>query len=194
MAMMRPLKAITFLGLSPLVLASASCKNPNTILTRDKTPQCSTYSTNTPSKTFSFRLAASFSGKGTRYEPRRDVFHFHPHTGRPAERLRRDQRPNSGQDAFFIGEIDKTNDVAFAVADGVGGWAESGIDPSDFSHGLCEYMRIAAANPQDPGKLRPRDLLQTAYDATIIDETIFAGGSTACVAVGREDGTLEVAK
>lgn len=194
MAVMRPLKAITVLGISPLVLSSATCKNPNTILVRERASQCSFYSNQAPSASFSFRLAASYSGKGTRYDPRRDIFHFHPHTGAPVGRLKASQRPNSGQDSYFVGDIDKTNDVALAIADGVGGWADSGIDPADFSHGLCEYMRMAAARAEIPEKLRPRDLLQTAYDATIVDETIFAGGSTACVAVGRENGVLEVAK
>ena len=201
MAVMRPLKALTFLGLSPLVIASTTsitCKNPQTVLARDRSSlQCASFSTGPSSNPISFRLAASFSGKGQRYEPRRDVFHFHPHDGRALARTPPEQRPHSGQDAFFIGDVGAdaaSGDVAFGVADGVGGWAESGIDPADFSHGLCEYMRIAAATTVAGTKVRPRELMQTAYDATIVDDTIYAGGSTAVVAVGRTDGTLEVAK
>jgi protein phosphatase PTC7 len=35
--------------------------------------------------------------------------------------------------------------------------------------------------------------MQKGYDATCNDDSIYAGGSTACVGVAREDGSLEVA-
>ena len=194
MAAMRPLKAIALLGLPPLVASAPTCRNPTVVLTREIVAQCASYSTQAPPKSFSFRIAASYSGKGSRYEPRKDLFHFYPHTGQRPGRTSPLDRPNTGQDAFFVGDVGRSNDVAFGVADGVGGWTESGIDPADFSHGLCDHMRMTAAGAKDGTRVRPRDLLQTAYEATVVDEDIFAGGSTACVAVGREDGELEVAK
>jgi len=44
------------------------------------------------------------------------------------------------------------------------------------------------------GALRPQELLEVGYRKVIQDKTIFAGGSTACVAAAEPDGTLQVAK
>lgn len=87
-------------------------------------------------------------------------------------------------------------DVAFGVADGVGGWVEQGIDPSAFSEGLCRYMAHTAGKWEEQGeqgKLSSRKLLQAGYDGVSEDDEITGGGSTACVAIGRTDGTFEVA-
>ena len=42
--------------------------------------------------------------------------------------------------------------------------------------------------------LKPRELIQMGYQSIVEDNSIAAGGSTACVGVARKDGTLEVAK
>jgi len=86
--------------------------------------------------------------------------------------------------------------VAFGVADGVGGWSDSGIDSAHFSHGLCRKMAaIAKEKPSaDIRKRSPRALLQDAYDEIVREEEIEGGGSTACVAIGGGDGNLQVAK
>ncbi|KAL9034083.1 MAG: hypothetical protein Q9214_007209 [Letrouitia sp. 1 TL-2023] len=42
-------------------------------------------------------------------------------------------------------------------------------------------------------RLGPRDLLQKGFDAVVKDTAIAGGGSTACVAVGEDDGHVEVA-
>jgi protein phosphatase PTC7 len=105
-------------------------------------------------------------------------------------------RAKSGQDAFFFSQIGTTKATTFGVADGVGGWVESGLDPADFSHGLCEYMSCAARSwPLGPNttSLHPRDLLQIAYDEVSEDDSIEGGGSTACLAVAEPDGNVEVA-
>lgn len=105
-------------------------------------------------------------------------------------------RARSGQDAFFYSQVGTSHTTTFGVADGVGGWVDSGIDPADFSHGLCEYMTCAArAWPQDAknDSLHPKDLLQTGYDEVINDEGIVGGGSTACLAIAEQDGNVEVA-
>lgn len=89
---------------------------------------------------------------------------------------------------------DDTDAVAFAVADGVGGWAESRVDPADFSHGLCGYMAETALAWDAPAdKLRPKQLLQTGYDQVVADPAIKAGGSTASVGVALPDGRVELA-
>lgn len=84
--------------------------------------------------------------------------------------------------------------VAFAVADGVGGWTESRVDPADFSHGLCGYMaQTALAWDESTDKLRPKQLLQAGYDQVVADPAIKAGGSTASVGVALPDGRVELA-
>lgn len=118
---------------------------------------------------------------------------------------------NTGEDSFFIspttGDL-STVGVAFGVADGVGGWASMGVDPSAVSKGLCYYMRnIFCTNtlehiknqPSSSGKhksnnalISPKALLNDAFSKLEHIEQIsqqngsksaIAGGSTACVGI-----------
>jgi len=157
----------------------------------------------------SYRVAVSSTGKGRRFHPLKNAYNFDP-TG-PALGVtketnsvsRRRTRPDSGEDAFFVSRIgNRISDhqegnaeaVAFAVADGVGGWTESRVDPADFSHGLCGYMAHTAQTWHEPAEaLRPKQLLQAGYDRVVADPTIRAGGSTACVGVALPDGRVELA-
>lgn len=157
----------------------------------------------------SYRVAVSSSGKGRRFHPLKNAYNFDPAVSdvigvskdkNPS--VRRRNRPDSGEDAFFVscigsqisGHPDAGNAVAFAVADGVGGWAESRVDPADFSHGLCGYMAQSALAWDSPAdKLRPKQLLQAGYDQVVDDPTIKAGGSTASVGVALPDGRVELA-
>ncbi|KAF9894265.1 hypothetical protein FE257_007767 [Aspergillus nanangensis] len=152
----------------------------------------------------SYRVAASSSGKGRRFHPAKNAYNFTPElhdalgvaTDTPSPALRRKQRPDSGEDAFFVSRIGHHNPgaVAFAVADGVGGWAESKVDPADFSHALCGYMAQSAIDWNGPaGQLRPKQLLQAGYDQVVADDGIRAGGSTASVGVALDDGRVELA-
>lgn len=84
--------------------------------------------------------------------------------------------------------------VAFGIADGVGGWTESGVDPGEFSHGLCKYMAEKTYRPTGMDDLRPQKLLQHGYDMVQENAKIEAGGSTACIAAVEPNGTVEVAK
>jgi protein phosphatase PTC7 len=110
--------------------------------------------------------------------------------------VRRPLRHKSGQDAFFTSEIgtSKSGYLAFGVADGVGGWADSGIDPSDFSHGLCEYMIVHSTSAPDPSTINPLTIMQPAYEDVLGDRYVVAGGSTACVGIVTPDGELKVGK
>ncbi|KAI0175584.1 protein serine/threonine phosphatase 2C [Hypoxylon sp. FL1284] len=146
---------------------------------------------------FTYDVAASFSAKNKRFDPTTDVFHFNPYNRIQTHKTRpKSKRPASGQDAFFISRVGDTNAVAFGIADGVGGWEDSGVDPADFSHGFCDYM-ASAAYEHRPGSggppLTPRSLMQRGYDDVSEDRSIPAGGSTASVAIAGEDGKLEVA-
>ncbi|KAK2624461.1 hypothetical protein QTJ16_006411 [Diplocarpon rosae] len=145
---------------------------------------------------FTYGIAASFTAKDRHYNPDTNVFSFNPYNRIRARRKDKRTRPDSGQDAFFVSRIGDSADVALGVVDGVGGWMDSGVDPADFAHGICDYMAHAAYT-HSPGDwespLGARSLMQRGYEEICRDETVPAGGSTACVAVAREDGLLEVA-
>ena len=145
-------------------------------------------------------IAASSSGKGRRFQPDLDTADFVPEkedalglqTGGSVAETKR-KRPNSGQDAYFVAKVAQNfNTTAFGIADGVGGWTEHGVDPADFSHGLCSYMAQTAMG-WTGGKVGPRELLALGYQKTLKDPSIRAGGTTACVAVADNDGRMHIA-
>jgi protein phosphatase PTC7 len=153
---------------------------------------------------FSYHVAASYSAKQDKFNAEANLFTratFDPSkssvTLKECKEIKdKRKRPQSGQDSFFFSQVGTTQTTTFGVMDGVGGWTESGIDPADFSHGVCEYMACAArAWPLDgkSSSLHPKDLLQVGYDEVIKDEKIVGGGSTACLAVAEPDGNVEVA-
>jgi len=160
-----------------------------------------------PSSRISYRIAVSSSGKGRRFHPLKNAYNFDPSAsdviGVTKDRnpsTRRRGRPDSGEDAFFVSRVGSGDQagsegaVAFAVADGVGGWTESRVDPADFSHGLCGYMaETALAWDQSVDKLRPKQLLETGYDQIVADPAVKAGGSTASVGIALPDGRVELA-
>ena len=153
-----------------------------------------TYSTTARASSFAYRLAASFNAKDTRFNPKSDHFSFDPALQSSGGKFS-NHRLNSGQDAFFISSARSESEVAFAVADGVGGWSDSGIDSAHFSHGICEHMKALARGLGRAANrsVGPRELLEHGYEEVVADHSIVGGGSTACVATGRSDGTLEVA-
>jgi protein phosphatase PTC7 len=146
-----------------------------------------------------YRIAASSSGKGRKFRPQ-NVYEFDAETQDAlgiqqgeTKQEKRANRPDSGQDAFFVASVgaDKRA-IAFGIADGVGGWANQGVDPSDFSHGLCSYMaRTAVVWSQ--GTLNPQTLMEIGYQNTIDDPEILAGGSTACIGVADDQGRMQIA-
>ncbi|KAK0655776.1 phosphatase 2C-like domain-containing protein [Cercophora newfieldiana] len=154
---------------------------------------------------FNYNVAASYIAKGHQYDPSTHVFHFNPYNRvqPPKPGRSKSSRPESGQDAFFVSRLGPNpNEVALGVADGVGGWMDSGVDPADFSHAFCDYMAASAheyrpkaesgAASKTPA-LTARQLMQDGYSAVCHDASIKAGGSTAIVALLTENGTLEVA-
>lgn len=154
---------------------------------------------------FTYHVAASYSAKGHRFNAAHNLYTHDVYDPSEANygslheckhSKDRGRRARSGQDSFFYSQVGTSRSTAFGVADGVGGWVESGIDPADFSHGLCEYMACTArtwSERLNTTRLHPRELLQTAYDEVIDDEAIVGGGSTACLAVADPDGSVEVA-
>lgn len=61
-----------------------------------------------------------------------------------------------GEDAHFF------NKQAMAVADGVGGWAEVGVDPSQYAMELMKGVGAALTSLSDPQRLEPMSVLKFA--------------------------------
>ncbi|KAK4230676.1 phosphatase 2C-like domain-containing protein [Podospora fimiseda] len=157
---------------------------------------------------FVYNVAASYIAKGRSYDPTTHIFLFNPYNRvQPPKKTGRSKssRPESGQDAFFVSRLGPVpGEVALGVADGVGGWMDSGVDPADFSHGLCDYMAAAASeasatSTSDPTNgtnekpMTAKQLIQKGYEAVCHDPSITAGGSTAIVGLLTGNGKLEVA-
>ncbi|KAH6845336.1 phosphatase 2C-like domain-containing protein [Chaetomium sp. MPI-CAGE-AT-0009] len=167
------------------------------------TPTRAPYSTSAPSPNhkFVYNVAASYIAKGRSYDPSTHVFQFNPYNRVQPPKAGRGKasRPESGQDAFFVSRLGAVpGEVALGVADGVGGWMDSGVDPADFSHAFCDYMASSAvaatATTGGTGKpLTARQLMQKGYEAVCHDPAIKAGGSTAVVGLLTAEGLLEVA-
>jgi protein phosphatase PTC7 len=75
-----------------------------------------------------------------------------------------------GEDAHFIAKDGKS----FGVADGVGGWALSGVDAGEYSRLLMQMAQLFAESKKlDP---HPKQVLWAAYKQTEV-----RGSSTACL-------------
>ncbi|KAF7304877.1 Protein phosphatase [Mycena kentingensis (nom. inval.)] len=94
-----------------------------------------------------------------------------------------------GEDFFFVGQNYEPA-LNFGVADGVGGWAEQGADPSLFSQALMYHVDKISSQ----GKSEPADVLRRAYDALLNDDAVDVGSSTACILrVDASSGVLKTA-
>ncbi|KAH6619711.1 phosphoprotein phosphatase-like protein [Chaetomium sp. MPI-SDFR-AT-0129] len=205
MARLRSAARLCSLPLSPNVLlnrqSSRLSRFPPTSI-RASAP----YSTSVPSPDennhkFVYNVAASYIAKGRGYDPSTHIFQFNPYNRVQPPKAGRGKasRPESGQDAFFVSRFGSVpGEVALGVADGVGGWMDSGVDPADFSHAICDYMAASAVDaiPTSTGTGKPltaRQLMQKGYEAVCYDRAIKAGGSTAIVGLLTSEGLLEVA-
>ncbi|KAH9951240.1 protein serine/threonine phosphatase 2C [Amylocystis lapponica] len=104
-----------------------------------------------------------------------------------------------GEDFFYVQDMRNQSGVALGLADGVGGWVDSGVDPSLFSQALMyhghRYCKAAwAGEPEtDPTQdyeereqiegweLSPRECLELAYRGVLRERGVPAGSSTACL-------------
>ncbi|KAH9997285.1 protein serine/threonine phosphatase 2C [Russula vinacea] len=143
---------------------------------------------------------------------------FHPDTAigtwrdEVLVRPRRGFSKTPGEDFFYVQEMRNQSGISFGVADGVGGWATSGVDPSLFSQALMYHShRYAKVGwPGEPEvdatqdyedreavegwELYPRDCLKLAYQATLRERAVVAGSSTAClVNLNASSGLLRAA-
>lgn len=88
-----------------------------------------------------------------------------------------DKAHRGGEDSFFISE----HQAAVGVADGVGGWAEIGVDAGAYARLLMVHAKEAADASTDDvaaGTLSPQAILESAFYRTNVQ-----GSSTACVLV-----------
>ncbi len=90
------------------------------------------------------------------------------------------KKKTGGEDSHFVSACGR----ALGVSDGVGGWAELGVDAGEYSRELCSNMDRFVS---ETGNLDPRDALQSAYSAT---QSI--GTATACV-ITLDGSTLKAA-
>ncbi|KAF9464690.1 protein serine/threonine phosphatase 2C [Collybia nuda] len=119
---------------------------------------------------------------------------------------------DAGEDFFYVQEMRNKSGVSFGVADGVGGWVDSGVDPSLFSQALMyhahRYSRNAwAGEPEiDPTldyeereqiegwEMTPYECLDLAYGGVLREKFVQAGSSTAClVTMNASSGVLRSA-
>ncbi|POW00518.1 hypothetical protein PSTT_13073 [Puccinia striiformis] len=101
----------------------------------------------------------------------------------------KDRRPkayesltNSGHDWWFINRstTDPNKSTYLGVADGVGGWAEGGIDPAEVSQGIMFHAHQTLL--EDRSELSPQSLLAKAFQKTLDDAQVRGGASTALIA------------
>lgn len=86
-----------------------------------------------------------------------------------------------GDDAWLITSAENAD--ILGVADGVGGWRDYGVDPSDFSYSLLRSIeRITSVT--SPWNLRnPVDLLSAAFRELLHSKRPITGSSTACILI-----------
>ncbi len=94
------------------------------------------------------------------------------------------QSKGYGEDALFV------SPTAIGVADGVGGWASSGVDPMRYPVKLMKHCLEASKQAVDGGNpaANPLIVLQQAYSKC--NGTL--GSSTASLATAAENGGVEI--
>lgn len=68
------------------------------------------------------------------------------------------KRAKGGEDAAVV------HSTMLAVADGVGGWAESGVDPAIYSRRLCALLESLYETQDDRYLASPKSLLVDAVE------------------------------
>jgi protein phosphatase PTC7 len=95
-------------------------------------------------------------------------------------------RPDCGEDAFFqyVSTDQKSKFIgAFGVADGVGGYADMGVDPALMAWQVVDNTKkYFEQNANDAERYQdPRAMLALAYKELIAEKQVAAGGTTACI-------------
>jgi len=82
-----------------------------------------------------------------------------------------DKEDTGGEDAHFI----CVDEQAIGVADGVGGWADLGVDAGQYSRELM-FNSVNAVQEEPKGSIDPARVLEKAHS-----KTKAKGSSTACI-------------
>jgi protein phosphatase PTC7 len=126
------------------------------------------YSTTTSKgKAFTYDVAAAWQGKDSEHS-----FEFDEN-----------RTAKTGEDSFFISQADKSH-VRLGVADGVGGWRESGVDAGEMSKELCNKLK---ERKQAESNL---EALTISFADMKAEKKIKAGGCTICIASANANGML----
>ncbi|KAI0054059.1 protein serine/threonine phosphatase 2C [Auriscalpium vulgare] len=174
--------------------------------------------TSTLPRPYRFHISASWLGKppshkgkakNVPFPPDSSIGSWRDHTlSRQHPSLSRDP----GEDFFYIQDMRNQSGVSFGVADGVGGWSDSGVDPSLFSQALMYHAHRYAKNgwPGEPEtdpiqsyeekeavegwELNPQECMKLAHDAVLREKFVLAGSSTACIInLNASNGVLRAA-
>ncbi|CAN0872675.1 Probable protein phosphatase 2C 55 [Linum grandiflorum] len=89
-----------------------------------------------------------------------------------------DKEETGGEDAHFI----CSDQHAIGVADGVGGWADLGVDAGQYSRELMSHS-VNAIREEPKGSVDPARVLEKAHSSTKAK-----GSSTACIIALTEEG------
>lgn len=92
-----------------------------------------------------------------------------------------EKEETGGEDAHFI-----SNEQAIGVADGVGGWADLGVDAGYYARELMSHSASAIAE-EPKGSIDPARVLEKAYISTKA-----RGSSTACIVALTDQGVHAV--
>ncbi|XVF63906.1 hypothetical protein PTKIN_Ptkin09bG0124100 [Pterospermum kingtungense] len=88
-----------------------------------------------------------------------------------------DKEDTGGEDAHFI-----VDEQAIGVADGVGGWADLGVDAGQYSRELMSNS-VSAIHEEPKGSIDPARVLEKAHSSTKAK-----GSSTACIIALTDQG------
>lgn len=86
-----------------------------------------------------------------------------------------------GDDAWLVKNVDSAD--VLAVADGVGGWRDYGVDPSDFSLSLLRSIERITSISNPCNFRNPVDLLSAAFHELLHSKRPITGSSTACILI-----------
>ena len=92
-----------------------------------------------------------------------------------------------GEDAVLV--CSTGDQIVVGCADGVGGWAEYGVDPGIISHRLLQLTRDEAAAEE---KISPVEALSRAFSKVRTDGSVEVGSTTVCLGFFRVDPVLSL--
>ena len=81
-----------------------------------------------------------------------------------------------GEDSFFV----SNNRTVVGIADGVGGWRSTNIDPSEISNALMEEGKKLSERERD--NTDPLDLMQRSFDEVVQSGNVRGGSTTSLFA------------